>query len=99
MADFGIFGGCAESSTYGAVTSGNTDGTDITPNATANTKGSWVELTASLDHDTTGGIIITLGSIESSTTSEGSYLVDIGIGGSGSEEVVLSNLKFTRERS
>jgi hypothetical protein len=53
----------------------------------ANTKGSWVQMAASCPHDSDALLISTQVS-----TGSRSCLADIGVGGSGSEVVVLSNL-------
>lgn len=65
-------------------------GTSITANATANTKGNFTELIASTSFDATS-LLVMLDDISSATD----YLIDIAIGGAGSEVVVISNLIVT----
>jgi hypothetical protein len=64
-------------------------GTSLTPNASAHTKGAWVQLVAS-SSATAQGILVILSGI--STSSASNYLVDIGIGAGGAETVAVANL-------
>lgn len=68
----------------------NTRGTTVAPSATAHTKGSWVELVAASAADAQA-ILVVISSYASSSQTAG-YLIDIGIGGSGSEAVAIANL-------
>lgn len=78
--------------TIGADTA-NSGGTTITASGTANTKGSWTQLSASTSGDASW-IEVMIGS-----STIGRFLVDIGIGASGSETVLLSNLHFDSANS
>lgn len=71
---------------YGVSTSA-TGGTNVTPSGTANTKGSWAQLTAA----TTAPIHALMVLVQGSTINQSmvDYLVDIGVGGSGSETVII----------
>lgn len=73
------------------------DGTTFTADApasdpaaagSANTKGSWVQAIASTPFPSSGIMLSLMGSSGSGTN----FLVDVGIGGSGSEQVLISNL-------
>lgn len=82
--------------TYG-FDAANTKGTIIDPGGVANTKGAWVEITSSLTNDIAGfWVQFDGGDVPKSGTTNASMLVDIGIGGSGSEQVILPN--FTCDR-
>lgn len=84
--------------TYG-FTSATTFGTTIDPGATANTKGSWTQITASLTNDLIGFVLgldmQNAANAGSSLSSEN--LLDVGIGASGSEIVLVGNLKFNHD--
>lgn len=63
----------------------------VTASGTAHTKGAWVQLTASTTRQST--LSLTIGDTFASS-ADSSCLLDIGIGGAGSETVVLSNLEI-----
>jgi hypothetical protein len=63
-------------------------GTQVTASSTANTKGSWTQVIASTPSDTSW-ITIMLGN---NSVSSKSGAIDIGIGATGSEVVVVQNL-------
>ena len=78
--------------TYGFISTSNY-GTAVNPGATANTKGSYVQIVASTTADIAGFSLY----IDSQGTSTGSvgpitWLVDVAVGASGSEVVILPNL-------
>lgn len=56
--------------------------------ATANVKGAWVEFSAAAPFDAAGFFI----SFGPAGISVADYLVDVGVGAAGSEQVILSNL-------
>lgn len=70
----------------GAVTA-SSRGTTVTGHASANTKGSYVELTASTAFDADGFLLVA-----STPTVAVDHMLDIAVGGAGSEAVVLANL-------
>lgn len=80
--------GYSKTTAYGVS---GTDGTDIDPGGTANTKGSWVELTASTS-DAIEAFNICIGSNTNNAHNDIDYLYDLAIGGSGSEEIILENM-------
>ena len=61
--------------------------TGINPNATANTKGSYVTIFAATTFDATG-LVVTIRSSNASTD----YLVDVAIGAASSEQIIAANL-------
>lgn len=65
----------------------------VDPGATANTKGSWTEMTASTSRDVSA---ITL-FFDIKGNAGGRWGVDVGIGGSGSEQTIIENLGVTSE--
>lgn len=71
----------------------NTQAHEYDPGAVANTKGAWSEIEASLAHDYAGFSLLLSGNQNSSATDQ-TGLIDIGIGGAGNEEVILSNVPF-----
>lgn len=75
--------------TYGAV-GGASKGTTVDPGATANTKGAFVEMVAATPFKTN---FLTFGMLPDATVLGAvSWLVDIAIGPSGSEQVVIPNV-------
>lgn len=74
----------------------NADGTatTVTASATTNTKGAWAQLSAAVGFSVFG-VVISLGSRSVNTD----MLVDIGTGGAGSEQVVISNILLTGNTS
>ncbi|KKL25534.1 hypothetical protein LCGC14_2404330 [marine sediment metagenome] len=76
--------------TYGAAT-GDSGGTSIDPGASANTKGAYSELTASSTNPTKS-LAIGIGNQANSVRSNALYLLDIAVGASGSERVILGDI-------
>lgn len=70
--------------TPSANTSTSAPSATITGNASPNTKGSWIEMIASTAYPCSGLLI--------NTRSAAEALVDVGIGGSGSEVVIVNNI-------
>ena len=66
------------------------DGTVITAHATAHTKGSWTEVDASLAFDVTSFKVG--GDNTGVSATDSSQLLDIGIGTSGNEKVLVANI-------
>lgn len=81
----GLLGRCT---TYGAVTA-TTKGTSIDPGATANTKGAYVQLTASCDKIRE---LVLLFGMSQNSVNEFNWYIDIAIGAAASEQVILSNI-------
>lgn len=73
---------------YGFNT-GSTKGTTVTASASGDTKGSWTQLTASTDFDANWIIV----QFPYNEWGGDPFLVDIGIGGSGSEQVIIPDLQ------
>jgi hypothetical protein len=78
--------------TYGENTS-DSGGTAIDPGGSANTKGSYTQITASTNKSHRY-LTIAFGNRLNGTMTSGSWLVDIAIGGAGSEVVIISNLNL-----
>lgn len=78
--------------TYGATT-GSSRGTAIDPGATANTYGAWTQIVAATARESRW-MSIGLGSGNNYVLTVADHLVDIGIGASGSEVVLLPGLYF-----
>jgi hypothetical protein len=78
--------------TYGANTT-TSGGVSIDPGASANTKGSWIEI-ASTTRQAKSLLIVVGGQANSARTSC-SWLMDVAIGASGSEKIILPNLFMT----
>lgn len=64
-------------------------GVVVTASASSNTKGAWVQLSAASAAEASW-----IDVIFGSTSTVGRFLIDIGIGASGAETVLLSNLHF-----
>lgn len=75
--------------TYGQNT-GTSRGTSVDPGGSANTKGSWTQITASTTRRARGFFLL-LGGQGNTNTSLGSWLYDVGIGGAGSEQIIVAN--------
>ena len=80
-----LWGGSQAAETVGADTATSAL-TTLTSNAAANTKGSWVELSATTTYDT-AQIIVWF-----KRQGTQNFLIDIGIGAAGSEVVLVPNL-------
>ena len=81
--------GLGKAVTYGAITATSL-GTTIDPGASANTKGAYVELSASTSKDIKK-LVLCLQSGNTSTVSAG-YLADIAIGAAASEVVIIQDI-------
>lgn len=91
--------GCGGVDTYGSNTTASF-GTAIDPGATINTKGTWVSMSASLPNDICGlfGNFDNQGSSSTGTVKQETFLVDIGIGVSGSQNTIISNFPYSCAR-
>jgi hypothetical protein len=76
--------------TYGFV-SGTSRGTEIDPGSTANTKGAWVELVASTGKDIRAFAIMIGDQGLNRGSVSADWLIDIGIGAAGDEQVLIPN--------
>lgn len=72
---------------YGA-TAADSGGIGIDPGATANTKGSWTQITASTNEDLRG-VVIMIGNQNISKGVDAVALIDIGIGAAASEQIII----------
>lgn len=94
----GIINGAGSVETWGATTASST-ATLLDAGATAGTKGSWVQLTAAT---TNTAREVTLAFVNVDNDSAGTdqvrktFQVDLGIGGSGSERVVIPDIAVSR---
>lgn len=75
---------------YGKNTA-DSGGVDVDPGGTANTKGSWVQITASTNEDLKG-LIVCIGNQALTKTSTCFALLDVGVGAGGSEQVIIPNI-------
>jgi len=93
------FSGFAPSVGSGVDTIGwSSNPTNITPNASANTKGSYTALTASSSRDYLGFVIATMGPGQTSSAySNENRLLDIAIGSAGNEIPIISNYFMGRQ--
>ncbi len=76
--------------TYGAATA-DSGGTSIDPGGSANTKGSWTEITSSTSAIHTG-LLAAFGSQANATRTSCTWLFDIGIGAGGSEQIIIPDV-------
>jgi hypothetical protein len=75
--------------TYGAVTA-DSGGTEVDPGGTAHTKGAWAQLAASTTAAHTG-LMLGVGHRGNSALRNEEFLVDVGVGAPGSEQIVLAD--------
>jgi len=75
--------------TYGASTA-DSGGTEADPGGAAHTKGAWSELTAS-SIAAHRGLMLGVGHRGNGALRNEEFLIDVGVGGSGSEQVVLAD--------
>lgn len=87
MPDFSPISGSLRIEAAGADTA-NSRGTAVTSSASLNTKGSYTQLLAASSFQSAGLLLF----IGASSGSLGDILVDLAVGGSGSEAVFVSNL-------
>lgn len=86
---------CSLVTTYGAATA-DSGGTSVDPGGTAHTEGAYTEITAATTNITRGFILASGGQLNTSRQwSE--WLVDIAIGGAGSEVVIFPDLRLACE--
>jgi hypothetical protein len=78
---------------YGALTASSV-GTSIDPGASANMKGSWVQIAASTTYDI-GALQLICDTQKNVTTIAQTWLIDIGIGAGGSEKVIAPNISLS----
>src|SRR4030095_8745883 len=83
-------GTLADPVTYGANTA-TSKATTVTPNATTNTKGSYVQLTASTSQRI-DALVVTMVRDGGITATYTEWLVDIATGGAGSETIVIPDI-------
>lgn len=84
---YGPFGfNAMQSSITGAP--GGTSGTIVTP--AVGSKGSWTQIVASLDHDTYG--LVVCAQNNATAGANRSAVMDIAIGGAGSEQIIIPDL-------
>lgn len=76
--------------TYGVATA-DSGGTEVDPGGTANTKGSWAEI-ASSTANPMKEMIVCFGSQAGNTRATANWVVDIGLGAGGSEQLLVPNL-------
>lgn len=76
--------------TYGA-NAADSGGTSIDPGTTLHTKGAWVEFSAATARDIKQ-LIVGCGNQVNLTRANADFLIDVGVGASGSEQVVLPDL-------
>ncbi len=88
--------GLARVTTYGANTE-DSGGTQVDPGSSANTKGAWSQITAATTAPCKALLMALGGQCNYSRTSS-FFLVDIGVGAEGSEQVVVNNVQ-ARQRS
>lgn len=85
--------GFREAIDHGAVPA-SSRGTTVDPGTTANTKGGWTEIAASVSDDL-AAIAVGVGSNgDTSLAAFEEWMLDIGVGAGGSEVVKLPNLEF-----
>lgn len=88
---------CGACQTLGAVT-GDSGGTSIDPGGTAGTKGSWVQVPSSTTTSFPGRwLMIGIGNQNNAARAVANWLLDVAIGGSGSEQTIIGDLHLRSE--
>lgn len=88
----GLWGAPGFSRAVALFTPGTSRGVAIDPGATANTPGSWTQMTTGVSQRI-GAVLLVLGTAGVTTRAATmSWLVDIGIGASGSQQTLVSGL-------
>lgn len=85
----GFMQGFSSVSTYGANTA-DSGGVSVDPGTSADTKGSWVEVTSSCNE--VKALALCVGGADDTSRSSCYWYFDIGVGGAGSEVVVVSDI-------
>lgn len=89
----GFMSGFSGALTFGASA---TRGTQISGNASANTKGAWTEMSSSIGKSIRA-LMLCVGRNGNSSIADAEFLFDIGLGTAGSEQVIVSNLPATTD--
>ena len=92
IAEHASIAGAASAVTYGAAT-GDSGGTSIDPGGSANTKGAYVEMSASSSADLNWFVIMT-GTQENNARQNASFLMDLATGAAASEVINVPDLYF-----
>lgn len=79
--------------TYGANTA-DTGGVSVDPGGTANTKGSWVELTSATERPVRA-LFFSLGAANDIVKTSCYWAIDIGVGGAGSEVALVQDFNVS----
>lgn len=74
-------------------------GVSVDPGATANTKGAWAELTSSSPARVAALMLAVGGAADTARTADQQAFVDIGVGASSSERVLLPDLGFAADQT
>lgn len=67
-------------------------GTSVDPGATANTKGAWTQIISTTDIHPARQVLVALGNNQDSVRANATWLIDVAIGASGAEKVIIPNL-------
>lgn len=76
---------------FGANTT-TTFGVTLDPGGTADVKGAWAEVEATTS-DTIRGIFVSVGNNKNTATANSGNLIDIGVGSSGNEEIIIPDIQ------
>lgn len=88
---FTMMPGLSHWASWGAITA-SSQGTQVDPGGTANTKGSWVEFQSSTPRHVRALVFAV--HKDGSTSAQPRWWVDVGVGASGSEVTIVPNLPF-----
>lgn len=95
-----LAGGFVNPASFNTITAygpniATSNGVTADAGATANTKGSWAQITASTTRDMRGLILSGIRAVPGTAmAADYANLVDIGVGASGSEQVLIPNIVF-----
>ncbi len=85
--------GYGRATTYGAATASST-GTSLTAPGSTNTKSAWTQITASTTNTIRALTACAVQRSGDTTLLSRTGLIDIGVGGAGSEQVLIPNMPF-----
>lgn len=89
----GSVGSQSIADTYNADTTTSRTLVAVDPGGTANTKGSYAELAAATTQDYSGFFLgFTAGSATNSSSSNQQFILDLAVGASGSEKIIVPNI-------
>lgn len=92
LSDDDSYGTSTEATLIGNVSGDTAQGVDVDAGASANTKGSWTEISSSAPHDMDFLVLFVGQSANTGINPNHNFLIDIGTGAASSETVLVSDI-------